>query len=125
MTPRRVLQALGCGSMEISLEKKSWMTHSMTLFLSNFLLHLKRDFRFPQDIHEGKSPALQQKAPATYKALKETEVKPGQWVAILGACGGLGHVGVQYAKAMGMKVCAVDFGEERGNYALKTLGCRS
>nr|ACI12882.1 NAD-dependent alcohol dehydrogenase [Euglena gracilis] len=61
----------------------------------------------------------------TYKALKETEVKPGQWVAILGACGGLGHVGVQYAKAMGMKVCAVDFGEERGNYAMNTLGCRS
>jgi len=61
----------------------------------------------------------------TYKALKETEVKPGQWVALLGACGGLGHVGVQYAQAMGMKVCAVDFGPEKRTYALDTLKCNA
>jgi len=59
----------------------------------------------------------------TYKALKETEAKPGQWVAIMGACGGLGHVGCQYAKAMGLKVCAIDFGEDKKEYAMKTLGC--
>lgn len=57
----------------------------------------------------------------TYKALKETEAKPGQWVAIIGACGGLGHVGVQYAKAMGLKVCAIDFGEEKKSYAMDDL----
>lgn len=57
----------------------------------------------------------------TYKALKETEVKCGQWVAILGACGGLGHVAVQYAKAMGMKVCALDSGPAKGCYATETL----
>ncbi|MBC8084209.1 MAG: zinc-dependent alcohol dehydrogenase, partial [Hymenobacter sp.] len=42
-----------------------------------------------------------------YKGLKETEVKPGQWVVISGI-GGLGHLAVQYAKAMGMHVAAVD-----------------
>lgn len=42
-----------------------------------------------------------------YKGLKQTEVKPGEWVAISGI-GGLGHVAVQYAKAMGMNVVAVD-----------------
>lgn len=56
----------------------------------------------------------------TYKALKETGVKPGQWVAILGACGGLGHVGVQYARAMGMKVCALDT-PDKESYALADL----
>jgi len=61
----------------------------------------------------------------TYKALKETEARPGEWVAIIGACGGLGHVGCQYAKAMGLKVCAIDFGEEKSEYALKTLGCEA
>jgi propanol-preferring alcohol dehydrogenase len=43
----------------------------------------------------------------TYKGLKETEAKPGEWVAISG-CGGLGHLAIQYAKAMGLYVCAVD-----------------
>ncbi len=38
----------------------------------------------------------------TYKGLKETEARPGEWVAISGI-GGLGHVAIQYAKAMGLK----------------------
>jgi propanol-preferring alcohol dehydrogenase len=42
-----------------------------------------------------------------YKGLKMTETKPGDWVVISGI-GGLGHVAVQYAKAMGMNVAAVD-----------------
>jgi propanol-preferring alcohol dehydrogenase len=43
----------------------------------------------------------------TYKGLKETEARPGEWVVISGI-GGLGHVAIQYAKAMGLKVVAVD-----------------
>jgi propanol-preferring alcohol dehydrogenase len=42
-----------------------------------------------------------------YKGLKETEAKPGQWVVISG-CGGLGHVAIQYAVALGLHVAAVD-----------------
>jgi propanol-preferring alcohol dehydrogenase len=47
-----------------------------------------------------------------YKGLKETEAKPGQWVAISGI-GGLGHMAVQYAKAMGLHVVAVDIAEDK------------
>ncbi len=54
----------------------------------------------------------------TYKGLKETEVKPGQWVAISGI-GGLGHLAVQYAKAMGMHVVAVDIAPEKLALATK------
>ncbi len=43
----------------------------------------------------------------TYKGLKETEARAGEWVAISGI-GGLGHVAVQYAKAMGFQVAALD-----------------
>jgi len=48
----------------------------------------------------------------TYKGLKETEVRPGQWVVVSGV-GGLGHIAIQYAKAMGMHVVAVDIGSEK------------
>lgn len=54
----------------------------------------------------------------TYKGLKETEARPGQWVAISGV-GGLGHVAVQYAKAMGLKVVAVDVGQDKLDLALE------
>jgi propanol-preferring alcohol dehydrogenase len=43
----------------------------------------------------------------TYKGIKETGARPGEWVAISGA-GGLGHLAIQYAKAMGLLVCAID-----------------
>ncbi len=48
----------------------------------------------------------------TYKGLKETEARPGQWVVISGV-GGLGHVAIQYAKAMGLHVVALDITPEK------------
>ncbi len=42
-----------------------------------------------------------------YKGLKVTDTKPGDWVVVSGV-GGLGHMAVQYAKAMGLNVAAVD-----------------
>lgn len=48
----------------------------------------------------------------TYKGLKETEARAGEWVAISGI-GGLGHVAVQYAKAMGFHVAALDVDETK------------
>ena len=47
-----------------------------------------------------------------YKGLKETEAKPGEWVVISGI-GGLGHCAVQYAKAMGLHVAAVDIDDAK------------
>src|SRR5690625_6208997 len=38
-----------------------------------------------------------------YKGLKVTDTKPGDWVLISGI-GGLGHIAVQYAVAMGRRV---------------------
>jgi alcohol dehydrogenase, propanol-preferring len=56
----------------------------------------------------------------TYKALKVSNAKPGEWVAIYGI-GGLGHIALQYAKAMGLNVVAVDISDEKMELA-KQLG---
>lgn len=53
-----------------------------------------------------------------YKGLKETEVRPGEWCVISGV-GGLGHAAVQYAKAMGMHVLAVDIADDKLALATK------
>ena len=47
-----------------------------------------------------------------YKGLKMTEARPGQWVVISGI-GGLGHIAVQYAVAMGLRVAAVDIADDK------------
>src|ERR1700678_4497889 len=48
----------------------------------------------------------------TYKGIKETKARPGEWIVISGA-GGLGHLGIQYAKVMGLQVCAVDIDDDK------------
>ena len=54
----------------------------------------------------------------TYKGIKETRARPGEWIAISG-CGGLGHLAVQYAKAMGLHVCAVDIDDAKLAHATR------
>lgn len=56
----------------------------------------------------------------SYKGLKETQAKAGEWVVVSGV-GGLGHLGIQYAKAMGLLVCAVDIDDGKLEHA-KRLG---
>lgn len=56
----------------------------------------------------------------SYKGIKETQAKPGEWVVISGV-GGLGHLGIQYAKALGLHVCAVDIDDGKLAHA-KRLG---
>jgi propanol-preferring alcohol dehydrogenase len=55
-----------------------------------------------------------------YKGLKVTDTKPGDWVVISGI-GGLGHLAVQYAKAMGLNVVAVDVDDRKLDLA-RSLG---
>ena len=54
----------------------------------------------------------------TYKGIKETGARPGEWIAISGA-GGLGHLAIQYAKAMGLQVCAVDIDDRKLAHAMR------
>ena len=54
----------------------------------------------------------------TYKGIKETEARPGEWIAISGV-GGLGHLAIQYAKAMGLLVCAIDIDDGKLAHATR------
>ena len=56
----------------------------------------------------------------TYKGIKETGAKPGEWIAVSGA-GGLGHLAIQYARAMGLSVAAIDIDDTKLEHA-KRLG---
>ncbi|KAI5123358.1 hypothetical protein M0805_001779 [Coniferiporia weirii] len=53
-----------------------------------------------------------------YKALKNSNTKVGDYVVLQGAGGGLGHLAVQYARAMGLRVIAIDTGEDKKKLVL-------
>lgn len=56
----------------------------------------------------------------TYRGIKRTHARPGQWLAVVGI-GGLGHIAVQYGRAMGMRVAAVDIASDKLELA-RSLG---
>ncbi|MGY6634232.1 MAG: zinc-dependent alcohol dehydrogenase [Alkalilacustris sp.] len=63
--------------------------------------------RLPDGLEFGAAAPVLCAGVTVYKGLKELEARPGDWVAISGI-GGLGHMAVQYARAMGLRVAAVD-----------------
>jgi propanol-preferring alcohol dehydrogenase len=54
----------------------------------------------------------------TYKGIKETSARPGEWLVVSGA-GGLGHLAIQYGRAMGLHVCAVDIDDGKLAHATR------
>ena len=54
----------------------------------------------------------------TYNALRHTNALPGDRVAILGV-GGLGHLGIQFARAMGFETIAINRGTAKKDDAIK------
>lgn len=54
----------------------------------------------------------------TYRGLKNSRARPGQFAAIIGV-GGLGHIAIQYAKAMGLRPIAVDVDPAKLELALR------
>lgn len=55
-----------------------------------------------------------------YGALREAGLRPGQSVALFGM-GGLGHLAIQYARHLGLRVAAADVSESKLEMA-RTLG---
>jgi len=89
-----------------------------------FAEYLLADPRYVARVPPGLTPAAA--APivcagvTTYKGIKQTEARPGEWLVVSGV-GGLGHLAIQYARAMGLHVCAVDIDEGKLAHA-KRLG---
>ena len=63
--------------------------------------------RIPKNLSYAGASSILCAGVTVYKGIKQTATKPGDWIAIVGV-GGLGHMAVQYAKAMGLKVVAID-----------------
>jgi propanol-preferring alcohol dehydrogenase len=74
--------------------------------------------RIPQGLGAAAAAPLICAGITSYKGVKETQAIAGQWLMISGI-GGLGHLGVQYAKAMGLLVCAVDIDEGKLAHATR------
>src|SRR4051794_34265603 len=72
--------------------------------------------RIPDDLAAQDAAPLLCAGITTYNALRHSDARPGDVVAVLGV-GGLGHLGVQYAAKMGFKTVAIARGADKGPLA--------
>ncbi|MGZ4526719.1 MAG: alcohol dehydrogenase catalytic domain-containing protein [Mycobacterium sp.] len=76
--------------------------------------------RIPSELSDVEAAPMGCAGVTTYHALRQTNAVPGDRVAILGV-GGLGHLGVQFARAMGFETVAIARGTAKAEDA-RTLG---
>lgn len=69
--------------------------------------------RIPEGVADEVAAPIMCSGATIYRGITEAGLKPGDWVAFVGAGGGVGHMGVMYAKAMGMRVIAIDGGSDK------------
>lgn len=72
--------------------------------------------RIPESLNDVDAAPLLCAGITTFNALRNSGVRPGEVVAVLGL-GGLGHLAVQYAAKLGFETVAIARGTEKGDYA--------
>ncbi|KAI9029170.1 alcohol dehydrogenase 1, partial [Hyaloraphidium curvatum] len=77
--------------------------------------------RIPEGVSDLIAGPIMCSGATVWAALKKAGTKPGDWVVIPGAGGGVGHFGVQYAKILGCRIVAIDSGKDKEELC-KSLG---
>jgi alcohol dehydrogenase/propanol-preferring alcohol dehydrogenase len=72
--------------------------------------------KMPEDLSAEEAAPLLCAGITTFNALRNQELQPGDLVAVQGI-GGLGHLGVQYAAAMGLEVAALSTSADKEGLA--------
>ena len=70
----------------------SWVTHVTPI---------------PDQLSSAEAASILCAGITVYRAIKYSNTKIGDWIVLPGAGGGLGHLAVQYAVAMGLRVVAI------------------
>ncbi|KGO41499.1 Alcohol dehydrogenase superfamily, zinc-type [Penicillium expansum] len=74
--------------------------------------------RIPEQLSPDSAAPLLCAGIAMYSSIMKTKTRPGDYLAILGAGGGLGHMGIQIAAKKGLKVIAIDSGDKKKQLCL-------
>ncbi|MBA2795708.1 alcohol dehydrogenase [Streptococcus porcinus] len=69
--------------------------------------------KVPENLDPAQASSITCAGVTTYKAIKESDIAPGEWIVIYGA-GGLGNLAIQYAKKVfNAQVIAVDINQDK------------
>jgi propanol-preferring alcohol dehydrogenase len=93
--------------------------HTHGTFQEYAIVSASHAHKLPDGIDLAKAAPLHCAGVTVYRALKQSNVRAGEIVAISGAGGGLGSFAIQFAKAMGMRILAIDVGTSKEEHCKK------
>ncbi|EHA21652.1 alcohol dehydrogenase [Aspergillus niger ATCC 1015] len=96
-----------CDSRKLSGKDVEGCWGEYTIVNSMYLM------RIPEDISAAEAAPTLCAGTTAYRAIRTAGLTSGQWIAIVGAGGGLGHLAVQYAKANDLQVLGIDTGPSK------------
>jgi len=84
-------------------------------YVVSFVQHVSP---IPKELDSAAAASILCAGVTVYRAIKHSNTHIGDWIVVPGAGGGLGHLAVQYANAMGLRVIAVDTGADKKKLTL-------
>jgi propanol-preferring alcohol dehydrogenase len=78
--------------------------------------------RIPDEVDDFTAGPIMCSGSTIYRSLEESQLKAGDWAVFPGGAGGVGHMGVQLAKAMGMRPIVIDGGDTKRDFSINQLG---
>ncbi|KAH7127337.1 chaperonin 10-like protein [Dactylonectria macrodidyma] len=93
--------------------------HKPGTYQQYILSSASHTIKIPTSLEDWAAAPLLCSGTTIYRGLSESGVSAGQWIVISGAGGGVGHLGIQYARAMGLSVIAIDGGEAKRDLCMK------
>ena len=94
--------------------------HAWGGYAEYYKVHVDGTIIVPDGVDLATANVIARHAPTAFHLLRDqAKVKPGEWVLVMGAAGGLGSAGVQAAKYLGAKVIAAAGADERVRAAVE------
>ncbi|GJE85049.1 zinc-dependent alcohol dehydrogenase [Phanerochaete sordida] len=88
-------------------------------FSQYVLSYVRHVTPIPENMDSAEAASILCAGITVYRAIKYSRSNIGDWICLPGAGGGLGHLAVQYAAAMGLRVLAVDTGAQKKELVMK------
>ena len=81
-------------------------------FQEYVIVDSRMSVKIPEEITFEQAAPLACAGITIWRSILQAKLKAGSWLALLGSGGGLGHIGIQFAKYFGLKVIGIDARDE-------------
>ena len=110
----------GCGACEACLRERPELCprqintgyHTGGAFAEYAVARAGSLVKVPPELPADQAAPLCCAGWTAYHAVESAGLEPGSWLAVFGV-GGLGHLGIQFARLRGLRVAAIDLSEEK------------